>query len=215
MSEGAADRFLPPPALKRREGPARHASHKASKDGVRSRGWLREETLSRILVVDDKEENLYLLRALLQGHGHQTTLARNGAEALARAGEEAPDLVISDILMPVMDGFSLCRRWKGTDSPLRDVPFVFYTATYTEPRDEELALSLGADRFIVKPAEPAQFLQMVTDILEEHGKGRFQLRDSCPEPEAQYLREYSEVLIHKLEDKLVQLERARAGAPRK
>jgi len=164
--------------------------------------------LSRILVVDDKEENLYLLRALLQGHGHQTTLARNGAEALARAGEEAPDLVISDILMPVMDGFSLCRRWKGTDSPLRDVPFVFYTATYTEPRDEELALSLGADRFIVKPAEPAQFLQMVTDILEEHGKGRFQLRDSCPEPEAQYLREYSEVLIHKLEDKLAQLERA-------
>jgi CheY-like chemotaxis protein len=164
--------------------------------------------LSRILVVDDKEENLYLLRALLQGHGHQATLARNGAEALARAGEEAPDLVISDILMPVMDGFSLCRRWKGADSPLRHVPFVFYTATYTEPRDEQLALSLGADHFIVKPVEPVQFLETITDILEEHERGRLRAQDSCPEPEVQYFREYNEVLIHKLEDKLAQLERA-------
>jgi signal transduction histidine kinase/FixJ family two-component response regulator len=164
--------------------------------------------LSRILVVDDKEENLYLLRALLQGHGHLAILARNGAEALARAGEEAPDLVISDILMPVMDGFSLCRRWKGADSPFRQVPFVFYTATYTEPKDEQLALSLGADRFIVKPAEPARFIQMITEILEDHGTGRLRVPDRSPEPEAQYLREYSEVLVHKLEDKLVELERA-------
>jgi signal transduction histidine kinase/DNA-binding response OmpR family regulator len=164
--------------------------------------------LSRILVVDDQEENLYLLRALLQGHGHQATLARNGAEALSRAGEEPPDLVISDILMPVMDGFSLCRRWKEADSPLRHVPFVFYTATYTEPRDEQLALSLGADRFIVKPAEPVEFLRTITGVLQEHAQGRLQARDRPPEPEVQYFREYNEVLIHKLEDKLEQLERA-------
>jgi signal transduction histidine kinase/CheY-like chemotaxis protein len=164
--------------------------------------------LSRILVVDDKEENLYLLRALLQGHGHQATLARNGLEALSRAGEDHPDLVISDILMPVMDGFSLCRRWKAADSPLRHVPFVFYTATYTEPRDEQLALGLGADRFIVKPAEPAAFLQIITEILDEHRKGRLHAATPAPEPEVQYFREYNEVLIHKLEDKLEELERA-------
>jgi CheY-like chemotaxis protein len=167
-----------------------------------------ENALSRILVVDDKEENLYLLRALLQGHGHQAMLAHDGVEALSRAGEEPPDLVISDILMPGMDGFTLCRRWKGADSPLRHVPFVFYTATYTEPRDEQLALSLGADRFIVKPAEPAQFLRTITDILEEHERGRLQSRTDAPEPEVQFFREYNEVLIHKLEDKLEQLERA-------
>ena len=164
--------------------------------------------MARILVVDDKEENLYLLRALLQGHGHQAVLAHNGAEALSRAGEEPPDLVISDVLMPVMDGFSLCRRWKGADSPLRHVPFVFYTATYTEPRDEQLALRLGADRFIVKPAEPFEFLRTITGILEEHQRGCLQARDISPEPEVQYFREYNEVLIHKLEDKLEQLERA-------
>jgi signal transduction histidine kinase/CheY-like chemotaxis protein len=164
--------------------------------------------LSRILVVDDKEENLYLLRALLTGHGHEAILARNGVEALSRAGEEAPDLVISDILMPAMDGFSLCRNWKAADSPLRHVPFVFYTATYTEPKDEQLALSLGADRFILKPAEPDQFLQAITAILEAHQTGRLHPQHEAPAPEAQYLREYNEVLIHKLEDKLVELERA-------
>ena len=167
--------------------------------------------MSRILVVDDKEENLYLLRVLLQGHGHAAILARNGLDALSRAGEEAPDLVISDILMPGMDGFSLCRQWKRADSPLRHVPFVFYTATYTEPRDEQLALSLGADRFIVKPQEPIQFLQAISAILEEHREGRLHAPDSCAEPEVQYLREYNEVLIRKLEDKLVQLERANRG----
>ena len=164
--------------------------------------------MSRILVVDDKEENLYLLRALLAGHGHQVILAQNGAEALSLANEESPDLVISDILMPVMDGFSLCRRWKGADSALRNVPFVFYTATYTEPKDEQFALGLGADRFIVKPAEPAEFLQLITTILEEHDEGNLRGGDRSPEPEAQYLREYNQVLIHKLEDKLVQLEAA-------
>jgi signal transduction histidine kinase len=164
--------------------------------------------LSRILVVDDKEENLYLLRALLQGHGHHAVLAHNGVEALSQADAEPPDLVISDILMPGMDGFSLCRRWKGADSALRDVPFVFYTATYTELRDEQLALSLGADRFIVKPAEPDEFLRTITDVLEQHQGGHLQARPSTLEPEVQYFREYNEVLIHKLEEKLEQLERA-------
>jgi signal transduction histidine kinase/AmiR/NasT family two-component response regulator len=163
--------------------------------------------VSRILVVDDKEENLYLLRALLTGHGYEAVLARNGVEALSRAGEEALDLVISDILMPAMDGFSLCRRWKGANSPLRHVPFVFYTATYTDPKDEQLALSLGADRFIVKPAEPDQFIRSITAVLAEHQAGRLH-QEGAPEPEAQYLRQYNEVLIHKLEDKLVDLERA-------
>jgi CheY-like chemotaxis protein len=61
-----------------------------------------------------------------------------------------PDVIISDILMPVMDGFSLCHEWKKDDS-LKTIPFVFYTATYTDPKDEELALSLGAR--IIKPME--------------------------------------------------------------
>jgi CheY-like chemotaxis protein len=108
---------------------------------------------NRILIVDDREDNLYLLRALLQGHGYEVDTAANGVQALAAARQDAPDLIIADILMPVMDGFTLCREWKKDES-LKSIPFVFYTATYTDERDREFALSLGAERFIVKPEEP-------------------------------------------------------------
>ena len=109
--------------------------------------------MKRILVVDDNDQNLYMLKILLEGNGYQLTLAKNGNEALEAAHSNTPDLIISDILMPGMDGFALCRECKK-DGQLRDIPFIFYTATYTDPKDEQFALSLGAVRFIRKPSEP-------------------------------------------------------------
>ncbi len=107
----------------------------------------------RALIVDDKPENLLLLRSLLQGHGYGVEEARHGAEALAKARQAPPQLVISDLLMPVMDGYTLLRHWKA-DRQLKTIPFIVYTTTYTQPKDEKLALDLGADAFILKPAEP-------------------------------------------------------------
>lgn len=159
------------------------------------------------LVVDDQEENRYLLEALLGAHGYEVRVACNGSEALACARAERPDIVISDILMPVMDGFTLCRQWKNDDE-LKKTPFVFYTATYTDSKDERLALSLGADRFLVKPAEPDAFMRIVEDVLEQARRGQLQARDMPPAAEVQYLREYNAVLVHKLESKLTQLEAA-------
>ena len=72
---------------------------------------------------------------------------------LEKAHADPPDLIVSDILMPVMDGYTLCRQCKS-DEHLKQIPFIFYTATYTEPKDEKFALSLGADRFVLKPQEP-------------------------------------------------------------
>jgi len=116
--------------------------------------------MSTLLIVDDNQQNLYLLQVLLSANGFQVELASNGAEALELARCMPPDMIISDILMPVMDGFALCRAWKE-DEGLKNIPFVFYTATYTDHRDEDFALSLGADRFIVKPSEPDMFMAIV------------------------------------------------------
>ncbi len=128
--------------------------------------------MKRLLVVDDHENALYFLRVLLEGHGYSVELARNGAEALDKARESPPDAIISDILMPVMDGFALCRAWRA-DERLAGIPFIFYTATYTDPKDEKLGLGLGADAFITKPAEPDELHGRASD-------GSFEMRDGAP-----------------------------------
>jgi len=165
--------------------------------------------MASILIVDDKEENLSLLEALLTGHGHRVVAAPNGAEALRLARNSPPDLVISDILMPVMDGFSLCREWRQDDE-LKGKPFMFLTATYTDPKDEEFGLGIGADRFVLKPVEPDYFMQVVTGLLKEYEPGGRTSADhahpSFPDPV--FLRQYNEALIRKLEDKLADTERA-------
>ena len=104
----------------------------------------------KILVVDDNAENLLLLELWLKKSGYEVVSTANGAEALEKLHTEEFSLIISDILMPVMDGFQLCKK-VNSDDKLHSIPFVFYTATYTDKQDEELALKSGAARFIRKP----------------------------------------------------------------
>ena len=163
--------------------------------------------MSKVLIVDDNKLNLYMLQAILKGHGYEVVQAGDGAEALVVARSDPPDIVISDILMPVMDGFALCREWKKDDQ-LRGIPFVFYTATYTDPKDEQFALSLGAERFVVKPAEPDVLVEILQEVLEDYEAGRLVATEPPVEEEAVYFKEYNQVLIRKLEDKLADLEEA-------
>jgi PAS domain S-box-containing protein len=163
--------------------------------------------MTRLLVVDDHEENLYLLKVLLTGSGYEVETARHGAEALVKARQNPPGLIISDLLMPVMDGYTLLRHWKR-DERLKSIPFVVYTATYTEPKDERLALDLGADAFILKPTEPEQFVFRIKRILVQAESVR---RSVAREPMADQellLQEYAQVLVRKLEDKLMDAEEA-------
>ncbi len=157
------------------------------------------------LVVDDKLENRYLLCALLSGHGFSVTEANDGQAALEEARKRLPDIVISDLLMPVMDGYTLLREWKA-DEALRRIPFIVYTATYTERKDEKLALDLGADAFIVKPAEPEPFMAKVREVLARVDAGQVTAHAPRIDEEEAY-KVYSEVLVKKLEKKNAELER--------
>jgi|WetSurMetagenome_2_1015567.scaffolds.fasta_scaffold08191_3 CheY-like chemotaxis protein len=160
--------------------------------------------MTKILIVDDNQQNLYMLQVLLSAKGYEVEQASNGAEALEQARRNPPELVVSDILMPVMDGFALCRAWKK-DEQLNKVPFVFYTATYTDPKDEDFALSLGAERFVVKPMEPDEFMIVLQETIEASEASKLTaVRETLGE--AEFLKEYNAALVRKLEDKVLQLE---------
>jgi len=165
----------------------------------------RAAGMKKILVVDDKEDNCRLLHALLTHHGYRVDTAHDGEEALAKAHQSPPDLIVTDILMPVMDGFALCRRWKR-DERLKHIPLVFYTATYTEAKDEQFAYDLGADAFIVKPAEPQIFMARIETVLDAIGPPA-QPRDAVLDKPSDF-KQYNRVLVRKLEQKLAQLEAA-------
>ena len=158
----------------------------------------------RVLVVDDREDNRYLLCQLLRGHGYAVQEADQGAQALELARAQPPDLVVSDLLMPVMDGYTLLRHWKA-DETLCQVPFIVYTATYTEPKDEQLALDMGADAFVVKPAEPDVFMLRVQAVMD--AARQRQLAPRAPTlPESDMLSMYNAVLVRKLEQRSLELE---------
>ncbi|WP_048440248.1 response regulator [Caenimonas sp. SL110] len=160
--------------------------------------------MKRALIVDDNAQNLYLLRMLLQGNGFTVDEAGNGTRALDAALLHLPDVVISDLLMPEMDGYTLLRRWKA-DSRLSPIPFIVYTATYTEPQDEALALHLGADAFLLKPTEPQALMARVLEVLERTAQRGEPTRKQTLDDE-ESLRLYSQVLVHKLETRSAQLE---------
>ncbi|MDR3671423.1 MAG: response regulator [Holophaga sp.] len=160
----------------------------------------------KILLVDDNRTNLKLLQILLGSQGHATLCAENGQEALQWARKDRPDLVISDILMPVMDGFALCRAW-FEDPRWRGIPFIFYTATYQAEEDELFALSLGAAAFLRKPMEPDVFLAQVQKVVARAQAGTLPVPEPGDTAEGPYLKLYNERLVQKLDQRTQQLSR--------
>jgi len=162
--------------------------------------------MKSILIVDDSKPDRYMLQVLLEGHGYSVVTASNGEDALKSAHKNPPEFIISDIMMPVMDGFRLCHEWMG-DEQLKKIPFIFYSATYTEAQDEELGLSLGAIRFIIKPAEPEVFIKIIQSVVRDLDAGKIESKTTTPDSEEGVLKLYDERLINKLEKKTLALEK--------
>ncbi len=159
----------------------------------------------KILIVDDQKENRDLLEAYLTELQYQVVLTANGKEALDQLRHQHFDIIISDILMPGMDGFQLCRSVKK-DEKLKRIPFVFCTATYGTKEDEELALRFGADKFLRKPVDPDELDGVIDQLARGNEKKEIEDDEKEPQNEKEVFKLYNERLIHKLEEKVVQLE---------
>jgi CheY-like chemotaxis protein len=119
-----------------------------------------------LLVVEDIPDILRLLDATLKFKGFRVVTARNGEEALEAIQRERPALIITDILMPRMDGFSLVHRLR-INPETRDIPVIFLTATYVAPEDKSFALHIGVTHFIEKPVDLESFLPVIEQLLQQ------------------------------------------------
>lgn len=162
----------------------------------------------RVLVVDDHLSNRKLLRIQLEAEGNIVLEAANGGDALAVLGSDAVDAVISDILMPVMDGFRLCHEIRRSGTAAAGVPMILYTATFDAHTDRQLAAKVGADCYLVKPATTPALLAA---LGEAQLKARYRSPIHSPRSDdTNVLELYNAALVRKLETRNNELQQALA-----
>ena len=154
-----------------------------------------------ILVVEDVPTVLELIVITLRFKGYRVESACNGQEALEKIALEQPALIITDILMPKMDGYALAHRLRSTPATCR-IPLLFLSATYVTPEDKSFAMSIGAVRFMEKPFETDELLLTVAELLTG-------APEALPEPlgEREFYAGYRERLEYKLRHKNTQIDR--------
>lgn len=160
-----------------------------------------------ILVVEDVANVLELLEVTLRFKGYEVISARNGAEALEMVKKVEPVLIITDILMPKMDGYAFVQKLR-TNPATRRIPVVFLSATYVTPEDKQFAISLGAARFIEKPIDTEDFLLTIAEIMtQEPSTG------PAPLDQKDFYLGYRDRLEHKLRHKNTQITRSERLIP--
>ena len=118
----------------------------------------------KILVVDDERDLVSFINARLRANGYDVVTAYDGMEALRKANEEKPDLILLDVMMPAGDGFDVCQKLKSQNETA-NIPIIFLTAK-TLDKDERLGLSLGAEYYLKKPFEAKELLDVISKVLE-------------------------------------------------
>jgi len=125
--------------------------------------------MPRILAVDDEPNIVRLIQVNLERHGYQVETANNGAQALAKIRQNRPDLLVSDVMMPEMDGFELLASIRR-DPNLMDLPVIMLTAK-AQDKDVLEGYKTGADMYLTKPFNPQELLAFVKRILSSHSEG--------------------------------------------
>jgi two-component system, cell cycle sensor histidine kinase and response regulator CckA len=160
----------------------------------------------KILIVDDDFTNLSILTTLLEKKGYEVVTAFNGEEALHKLRSNAFDLILSDVLMPVMDGYKLSQLCKK-DETLKHIPIIICTGTYIDETDEQIALKFGAEAYLKKPFDQKTLFQTIENVLANVKSGKVStLHPEPPEKNGIY-KLYSERLVNKLEKKMQELDK--------
>lgn len=120
---------------------------------------------ARVLVIEDNEQNLYLMRFLLEQHGFVVSEAVDGPRGIEAALREIPDMILLDIQLPLMDGYAVARELRRHDA-LRDLPIVAVTS-YAMPDDRGKCLAAGATDYIEKPIDPESFVERICGHLTD------------------------------------------------
>ena len=154
-----------------------------------------------VLIVEDVPDILKLLEATMRFKGYRVVTAVNGQEALEAIQRERPALVITDIMMPRLDGFGLVHRLR-INRETREIPVIFLTATYVALEDKAFALNIGATRFIEKPVNFERFLETVDELMTKSVPA-----PSAPMSEAEFYEGYRQRLEKKLQQKITQITR--------
>lgn len=154
--------------------------------------------MATIVIADDQASNREFLATLLGYAGHQIFMAADGAEALAVVRAQRPDLLISDIVMPAMDGFELVRTLR-VDPQLARTRVIFCTATYLEDNAHDLARACGVSHILIKPMEPQAVLDLVNEALGGHPPSPI----SAP---VEFERKHLGLVSNKLVEKVAELE---------
>lgn len=127
--------------------------------------------MMNILVIEDNEQNLYLVRFLLEARGHRITEARSGPEGIAAARAAAPDLILLDIELPQMDGYAVARVLR--EMPAFDAVPIVAVTSYALSGDRAKALAAGCDGHIEKPINPDTFAAQVdAAVASGHNKAQ-------------------------------------------
>lgn len=159
-----------------------------------------------ILIVEDVPNVLELLEVTLRFKGYAVLTARNGEEALNVIAQQKPVLIITDILMPKMDGYAFVQKLRLNQNT-RAIPVVFLSATYVTPEDKDFALSLGAARFMEKPIDTEDFLLTVAELVTQP------LTQPHPLDMERFYEGYRTRLENKLRHKNTQITRAERLLP--
>ncbi|ABL00257.1 response regulator [Pelobacter propionicus] len=161
-----------------------------------------------ILIVEDNPNEREILRFTLERHGCMVIEAADGLEGLDLAIHRQPDIIVSNTLMPRMDGFQLLWALKA-DPKLTSIPFLFYSDTFTGEQEEKLAISLGAAAFIVKNKAPESvWLQADAAITATSKPQKTIVYPTIDKSDRKHLREYGRIVATKLEEKVRELQAA-------